>query len=58
MAYKKKGQLTGVGEFAKHLRKIGKRLFWKAERLAEKRAIAKDLEEKKTSSEDRKKSPD
>ena len=32
MATKKKGFLTVSGEWAKHLRKWGKRVFWKGER--------------------------
>lgn len=42
MATKKKGQLTTVTEWAKHLRKDYKRIFWKSERQAEKRKIASD----------------
>lgn len=37
MAHKKKGQLTVSGEWAKHLRPILKRAFWKGERAAGKR---------------------
>jgi len=43
MATKKKGQLTASGEWAKHLRKIGKRFFWKAERKEEKKEIEKEI---------------
>lgn len=32
MATKKTGMLTTSGEWARHLRKWGKRVFWKAER--------------------------
>lgn len=32
----KKGILTAPGEWAKHLRPWGKRLFWKGERKADK----------------------
>lgn len=39
MSSKKKSQLTTSPEWAKHLRKIGKRFFWKGERLAEKEMI-------------------
>jgi hypothetical protein len=42
MATKKKGQLTRVIEWAKHLRKYYRRRFWKAERQAEKREIKKE----------------
>jgi len=34
MASVKKGQLTASGEWAKHLRKVGRRFFWKKERQA------------------------
>ena len=39
MSSKKKNQLSTSPEWAKHLRKIGKRFFWKGERLAEKEMI-------------------
>ena len=39
MSNKRKGQLTASSEWAKHLRKIGKRFFWKGERSAEKKII-------------------
>jgi hypothetical protein len=39
MSNKRKGQLTVSSEWAKHLRKIGKRFFWKGERSAEKKII-------------------
>jgi len=42
MATKKKGQLTTVTEWAKHLRKDYKRIFWKSERQAEKSEIRKE----------------
>nr|WP_299169580.1 hypothetical protein [uncultured Allomuricauda sp.] len=45
MSHKRKGQLTTHGEWAKHLRKFGKRLFWKGERKAEKRLIEKRSKE-------------
>jgi len=38
MASKKKGLLTASKEWARHLRRFGKRVFWKSER----RAAAKD----------------
>ena len=34
MATKRKGVLTASSEWAKHLRKRGKRAFWKSERKA------------------------
>jgi len=45
MSHKRKGQLTTSPEWAKHLRKIGKRFFWKGERIAEKRMIEKNISE-------------
>ena len=48
MANKRKGQLTSSGEWAKHLRKIGKRFFWKRERLEEKRTIDKEISDQKS----------
>lgn len=39
MSNKRKGILTTDSEWRKHLRKIGKRFFWKGERLAEKKMI-------------------
>jgi len=41
MSTKKKGLLTVSDEWAKHLRKFGKRLFWKKERQAERELIKK-----------------
>mgnify|MGYP001799481528 CR=1 FL=1 len=41
MANNRKGQLTNSGEWAKHLRGFLKRQFWKAERQAGKKWIAK-----------------
>jgi hypothetical protein len=46
MSNKRKGILTTDSEWRKHLRKIGKRIFWKGERLAEKKMI--DNETKRT----------
>ncbi|MGJ8745860.1 hypothetical protein [Polaribacter sp.] len=43
MSTKKKGTLTTDGEWRKHLRKFGKRFFWKAERKAGKKSIKKNL---------------
>jgi hypothetical protein len=45
MSNKRKGQLTVDTEWRKHLRKIGKRFFWKKERLAQKKMISKELKE-------------
>jgi hypothetical protein len=45
MSTKKKGLLTTSGEWAKHLRKYGKRLFWKSER-ATVRKVVKDEKDK------------
>ena len=45
MGNKRKGQLTTDSEWHKHLRKIGKRFFWKGERLAEKIMIEQTLTE-------------
>lgn len=39
MSNKRKGILTTDSEWRKHLRKIGKRFFWKGERFAEKKMI-------------------
>ena len=43
MAHKQKGLLTNSGEWAKHLRPIGRRFFWKGERQAEKKDIKNKL---------------
>ena len=48
MANKKKGQLTQTKSWDKHLRKIGKRIFWKTERPAEKKMIEQNLMEFET----------
>ncbi|WP_298321424.1 hypothetical protein, partial [uncultured Aquimarina sp.] len=48
MANKKKGQLTQTKSWNKHLRKIGKRIFWKTERPAEKKMIEQNLAEFRT----------
>ncbi|RBW57528.1 hypothetical protein DS884_10760 [Tenacibaculum sp. E3R01] len=45
MNHKRKGLLTTIPECAKHLRKIGKRFFWKGERVTEKRIIEKNIYE-------------
>ena len=42
VATKRKGFLTVSGEWAKHLRKWGKRVFWKGERKAAKQSAGKD----------------
>lgn len=44
MSYKRKGQLSTHIEWAKHLRKFGKKFFWKVERKAEKRLIKEETE--------------
>lgn len=44
MGHKKKGQLTTNGEWQKHLRKVGKRFFWKGERRAEKKFIEVEID--------------
>lgn len=41
MSTKKKGLLTVSGEWAKHLRKWGKRTFWKTERCKARELISK-----------------
>ncbi len=48
MANKKKGQLTQTKSWDKHLRKIGKCIFWKTERPSEKKMIEQNLVEFKT----------
>ncbi len=48
MGNKRKGQLTTDIERHKHLRKIGKRFFWKGERITEKKVIQQDLTEFET----------
>ena len=45
MGHKRKGQLTTDIEWHKHLRKIGKRFFWKGERIAEKKMVNENLSE-------------
>ncbi len=47
MGNKRKGQLTFDKDWHKHLRKMGKRFFWKGERLAEKKMIQEDVIERK-----------
>ena len=42
MSTKKKGMLTTADDWAKHLRKWGKKFFWKKERLAERELIIKE----------------
>lgn len=46
MANKKKGNLTVSGEWAKHLRKLLKRQFWKGERKAVHKLIEQEKEQK------------
>jgi hypothetical protein len=43
MTHRRKGQLTGIAERVKHLRKFMKRHFWKSERQAEKKEIKGEL---------------
>ena len=43
MANKRKGQLTVWSGWEKHLKKIGKRFYWKAERCAENKLISEEL---------------
>lgn len=45
MSNKRKGHLTSDSEWRKHLRKIGKRFFWKGERLAEKKMINQEVKQ-------------
>lgn len=45
MSNKRKGVLTTDSEWRKHLRKIGKRIFWKGERLAKKKMINKETKQ-------------
>jgi hypothetical protein len=45
VGHKRKGQLTTDIEWHKHLRKIGKRFFWKGERIAEKKMVNENLSE-------------
>ena len=45
MSTKKKGMLTTAGEYARHLRKWGKRFFWRGERQAAKELINKEKKE-------------
>ena len=45
MSTVKKGVLTKDGEWVKHLRKIGKRFFWKGERKEGKKLINKELKD-------------
>jgi hypothetical protein len=47
MSNKRKGQLTSDSEWRKHLRKVGKRFFWKGERSAEKKMINKEIKDTK-----------
>ena len=45
MSTVKKGLLTKDGEWRKHLKKWGKRFFWKGERKAGKKLIRKETNE-------------
>jgi hypothetical protein len=42
MAHKRSGQLTVCGEWAKHLRKVFRKRFWKGERKAGKNLIRQE----------------
>jgi hypothetical protein len=44
MSHKKQGQLAKSPERIKHLRKFLKRLFWKKERSAQKKANKEELD--------------
>jgi hypothetical protein len=46
MARKRKGQLTVLREWMKHLRKDMHRVFWKKERKAGKTLIRKELQDR------------
>lgn len=41
----KKGQLTATGRWAKHLRKVFRRAFWKGERQTGKKNAKKEVKE-------------
>ena len=45
MASNKKGQFQKPSDFNKHLRKIGRRLFWKGERAKSKQKIKLSLKQ-------------
>jgi hypothetical protein len=42
MSTVKKGMLTASGEWARHLRRWGKRIFWHGERAAERQLLSAD----------------
>ena len=46
MATKKRGILVCVPDWCKHLRPIGRRFFWKRERMADRRLVNNTLREK------------
>lgn len=48
MGNRRKGQLTADIERHRHLKKFGKRSFWKGERIAEKKMIDENLTEIET----------
>mgnify|MGYP005866995261 CR=1 FL=1 len=52
MATVKKGTLTRASEYAQHLRKEGKREFWKGESKALQRETAKQMKELNSTVED------
>ena len=45
MSHKRKGHLTTSGEWKKHLRPFGRKLYWGSERAAERDAVKKELSE-------------
>lgn len=45
MATKKRGLLTVTGEWAKHLRPMMRRLFWRRERMAARRDARRQAKE-------------
>ncbi len=49
MSNKRKGHITVSKEWAKHLRKYFKKMFWKGERFAQKRLIKTSLEKENNS---------
>ena len=44
MSYKRKGHITTSGEWANHLRPIGRRFYWKGERAQEREIAGLDLD--------------
>ena len=52
MAHKRKGQLTVSGEWARHLRPVLRRAFWKGERQAENVLVRKEQGQVRTTLDD------